>query len=155
VQVGQGLNPQEWLQIGNDTRTPVSNGILVSWDTAGLEGFYVIQLQVVRQDSRIEQAVIQVTIDNTPPEIKIQSPQADDQYRYQTGMTIMMNVAATDNLALERVEFYIDDRLDKTLLEPPFVIVWDAVPGKHSLRVRAYDIAGNQTEAAIPFFVSR
>ncbi|MCC6261534.1 MAG: transglycosylase domain-containing protein [Anaerolineales bacterium] len=62
VQVGQGLNPQEWIQLGADARTPVESGTLASWDTQGLSGLYAIQLQVVRNDQRIDTAVIQVTI---------------------------------------------------------------------------------------------
>ncbi|MCC7118363.1 MAG: transglycosylase domain-containing protein [Anaerolineales bacterium] len=62
VQVGQGLNPQAWIQLGADVTTPVESGTLATWDTAGLSGLYAIQLQVVRSDQRVETAVIQVTI---------------------------------------------------------------------------------------------
>jgi membrane carboxypeptidase/penicillin-binding protein PbpC len=62
VQVGSGLNPQEWIQLGADVTTPVESGVLVEWDTRGLSGLYAIQLQVVRGDQRIDTAVIQVTI---------------------------------------------------------------------------------------------
>ena len=50
IQVGQGLNPQEWLQIGENVDHPVSNGLLGTWDTKGLEGLYIVELLVVRQD---------------------------------------------------------------------------------------------------------
>jgi Bacterial Ig domain len=155
IQVGQGLNPQKWLQIGQDVKTPVTDGTLGTWDTSGLQGLYVVQLQVVRQDSHIDQAILQLTVDNTPPEIKILSPQVGEQYSYHPGMTVMMNVSATDNLVVERVEFYMDDKLEATLLEPPYVIVWDAVLGEHSLRVKVYDLAGNQRESKISFLVSK
>ncbi len=62
VQVGKGLNPQEWTQLGDDVTTPVESGVLVDWDTKGLSGLYAIQLQVVRSDQRIDTAVIQITI---------------------------------------------------------------------------------------------
>jgi membrane peptidoglycan carboxypeptidase len=62
VQVGKGLNPQEWIQLGNDVTTPVESGVLVDWDTKGLSGLYAIQLQVVRSDQSIDTAVIQITI---------------------------------------------------------------------------------------------
>ena len=62
VQVGKGLNPQEWIQLGSDVNTPVGNGVLAEWDTKGLSGLYAIQLQVVRADQRVDSAVIQVTI---------------------------------------------------------------------------------------------
>lgn len=62
VQVGKGLNPQEWLQLGDDTFTPVTGGLLAEWDTSGLSGLYAVQLVVVRGDQKIDTAVIQVTI---------------------------------------------------------------------------------------------
>ena len=61
VLVGQGLNPQEWLQIGEGT-TPVTNDLLAEWDTNGLIGLYAVQLQVIRSDQRVDTSIIQVTI---------------------------------------------------------------------------------------------
>jgi membrane peptidoglycan carboxypeptidase len=61
VLVGQGLNPQEWIQIGEGTE-PVTKGLLATWDTKGLNGLYAVQLQVVRNDQRVDTAIIQVTV---------------------------------------------------------------------------------------------
>ncbi|MBN8582291.1 MAG: transglycosylase domain-containing protein [Anaerolineae bacterium] len=62
VQVGKGLNPQEWIQLGEDNFTPVDGGLLAEWDTTGLNGLYAVQLIVVRTDQVVDTAVIQVTI---------------------------------------------------------------------------------------------
>jgi len=62
VQVGRGLNPREWIQLGSDVLTPVANGLLAEWDTKGLSGLYAVQLQVVHNDKKVDAAVIQVTI---------------------------------------------------------------------------------------------
>jgi len=62
VQVGKGLNPQTWTQLGSDVISPVENGQLAEWDTTGLSGLYAVQLQVVRSDQIVETAVIQVTV---------------------------------------------------------------------------------------------
>lgn len=59
---GQGLNPQAWVQIGSDSTVPVRDGLLGTWDTSGLEGLYVLRLQVVRADLRLEQAMMVVTV---------------------------------------------------------------------------------------------
>jgi hypothetical protein len=106
-------------------------------------------------DRRVDQVVLQLTVDNSKPVVKILSPLEHEQYSYQSGMTIMMNVSATDNLVLERVQFYVDNMLVGTLLEPPYVIIWDALPGKHTLRVKAFDLAGNLSESSITFDVTR
>jgi membrane carboxypeptidase/penicillin-binding protein PbpC len=62
IQVGKGLNPRQWIQLGGDVATPVEDGMLAEWDTKGLSGLYAVQLQVVRSDQRVDTAVIQVTI---------------------------------------------------------------------------------------------
>ena len=62
VQVGKGLNPQEWVQLGGDVISPVEDGLLAEWDTSGLSGLYAVQLLVVRADQIVDTAVIQVTI---------------------------------------------------------------------------------------------
>jgi membrane carboxypeptidase/penicillin-binding protein PbpC len=61
VLIGQGLNPREWIEIG-DGETPVLGGILIQWNTSGLSGLYAVQLQVIRTDQQVETAIIQVTI---------------------------------------------------------------------------------------------
>ena len=48
IQVGQGLNPGVWLTVGDQQDTPVTDGMLASWDTSQLNGLYVLRLQVVR-----------------------------------------------------------------------------------------------------------
>ncbi len=62
ILVGQGLYPQQWIQVGNDSTTPINDGLLATWDTTNLNGLYAIQLQVVHSDQRVETAVIQVTV---------------------------------------------------------------------------------------------
>lgn len=64
LQAGQGLNPQEWIQIGQDETAPVQGGLLAEWDTGGLSGLYTVQLIVVRAEQIVETAVVQVTINN-------------------------------------------------------------------------------------------
>lgn len=62
VQVGKGLNPQEWIQLGEDNYTRVDGGLLAEWDTTGLSGLYAVQLIVIRTDQVVDTAVIQVTV---------------------------------------------------------------------------------------------
>ncbi|RJP49194.1 MAG: hypothetical protein C4583_13020 [Anaerolineaceae bacterium] len=62
VQVGKGLNPQEWIQLGDDVAAPVENDVLAEWDTKGLSGLYAVQLVVVREGQVVDTAVLQVTI---------------------------------------------------------------------------------------------
>jgi hypothetical protein len=61
VLVGQGLNPQEWIEVGAGT-SPMTDGLIAEWDTNGLSGLYAVQLQVIRTDQRVDTAIIQVTV---------------------------------------------------------------------------------------------
>jgi hypothetical protein len=61
VLVGQGLNPKEWIQVA-EANQPVTNGLLATWNTSGLSGLYAVQLQVVRNDQKVDTAIIQVTV---------------------------------------------------------------------------------------------
>ena len=75
LEYGQGLYPRAWVQIGTDGAVPVTGGLLGEWDTTGLNGLYALRLMVVRSDQRVDQAVVQVTLDNIPPQVAISYPQ--------------------------------------------------------------------------------
>jgi hypothetical protein len=62
VLVGQGINPQMWMTVGDESARPVEDGLLATWDTQGLSGLYAVELQVVRSDQRVDTAILQVTI---------------------------------------------------------------------------------------------
>jgi membrane peptidoglycan carboxypeptidase len=62
LEFGQGLNPQAWTQIGDNSTLPVSEDVLGLWDTSGLSGLYALRLLVVRSDRRVEQAVVVVMV---------------------------------------------------------------------------------------------
>lgn len=64
VQVGQGLDPQQWIAVGADSTSPVENGTLATWDTTGLDGLYAVELQVIHSDQTVDSTVIQVTVNN-------------------------------------------------------------------------------------------
>ena len=61
ILVGQGLNPQEWIQVAQGNE-PVADGLLATWNTNGLNGLYAIQLQVLRSDQKVDTAITQVTV---------------------------------------------------------------------------------------------
>lgn len=153
VLVGQGLNPQNWVQIGTDSRSLVINDTLATWDTSELNGLYAVQLQAVRTDQLVDTAVIQVTVDNTPPEVSITYPQDGDELEYATNRQISFQAQALDNLSLTVVEFYIDNVRIGTFEQAPFGLSWNATRGEHVLRVIAHDRAGNESEAEIVFIV--
>lgn len=60
LQVGQGLYPRRWLQLASGSSTPPR----AQWDTRGLSGLWVIQLQVWDEDGAVSRAYTVVTIEN-------------------------------------------------------------------------------------------
>jgi hypothetical protein len=63
ILVGPGLNPRKWIQVA-EANQPVTNGLLATWNTKGLSGLYAVQLQVVRNNQKVDTTIIQVTISN-------------------------------------------------------------------------------------------
>jgi hypothetical protein len=153
LQVGQGLNPQEWVQIGADHPTQVKNGELAQWDTTGLNGLYVLQLLVVHQDQSVDIATIQVTVDNEAPEVEILYPANGQEFKWQATSKISLQASVNDNLALGNVSFYIDQHRLATLIQPPYVVSWEVNTGEHTLEIQAADRAGNTTSDKVKFIV--
>ncbi len=153
LQVGQGLNPQGWYQIGEDHNQPIREGLIGVWDTQGLNGLYVIELLAVRADQSVERAVTLVTVDNQPPKLKIISPVQQEEIALSQRPSIVLLAEATDDLGAATVEFYLDDRLLASISQPPYALSWQCVRGTHTLRVRAVDRAGNVIEDTLQFIV--
>ena len=153
VLVGQGLNPQNWVQVGADSRSLVIDGTLTTWDTGNLNGLYAVQLQAVRNDQRVDTAVIQVTVDNIAPDVNITYPQDGDVLEYTPDRQITFQATATDSLSLAIVDFYVDGERIGSVEQAPYSFTWSARRGEHALRVVAKDRAGNESEAEIGFRV--
>jgi membrane peptidoglycan carboxypeptidase len=154
LQVGQGLNPSQWLHLGQDITEPVVDSQLGQWDTGDTNGLHALQLLVVYQDQRVEVATIQVTVDNQAPEIEIIHP-TRGQVIQSTDGNITVRVDASDNLELEDVDFYLDGELVKGVSQAPFVLPIRVKTGTHILRVEAHDRAGNGNEDTLRFVVER
>ena len=152
LEYGQGLYPHLWVQINTDSTNPVSEGVLGEWDTQGLDGLYALRLMVVRADQRVDQAVIQVTLDNTPPQVAITYPQDGQEILLAQESHVALQAQANDAF-LSKVEFYIDNALVGQSTVAPYGLLWNASPGKHTLRVAATDRAGNSTTASLQFSV--
>lgn len=155
VQVGRGLNPQQWLQIGDVSTTPVEDGDLAVWETGDLNGLYAIRLLVVRENNLVNTHIVQVTVDNQAPELAILYPEDGQKFTYPGEGAITMQVSASDNLLLQRIDIFLDGRLLKSLTQPPFALSVSLLPGEHVLRAEAFDLAGNSASIEHAVTVSR
>jgi membrane peptidoglycan carboxypeptidase len=144
LQVGKGLNPRSWAQVGSETNTSIQNGVLAEWDTTTeKDGLYAVRLIVLHQDQRLDTAIIQVTVDNTPPQVNIPFPQNGQQVQSAAGGGIVLRADVKDAIHVDRVEWYLDDNKLGETRQPPYIYNWQGVIGDHALQVKAFDLAGN------------
>ena len=155
LQIGAGLNPRTWLQIGDDVHKPVQNGQLAVWDTTELNGLHTLQLIVAYDDDSVESTTIQVTIDNQAPDVIIRYPEDGQELSISEVREVTIQTEVSDDLDLAVVEFFIDGELVSTLTSPPYAIPWRLTVGDHILRVRASDRASNISEAKSKIIVGK
>ncbi len=162
LEYGKGFTPKEWFQIGGLHNDQVSNGLLEYWDTTGLqEGPYTLQLSVVGWDGSYRQTSIQVTVDNTPPEVALTYPLTGEVFIMELDKVVKVHADATDNASMDRVEFYMDAMTVPfgVATMAPFNQEWKIVmtttlTETHSVYAIGYDSAGNSTQTdAVTFHV--
>lgn len=83
------------------------------------------------------------TEDTTPPTVTITAPVANAELNGET----TLQVSATDDGTLAKVEYYADGDLLGTSTEAPWTFAWNTVPpgdGPVTLQAKAFDAANNQ-----------
>ena len=148
LQFGQGLNPSTWQQIGTEQTQAVEDGVLAEWDTQGLDGLVVLRLSVVRQDRRIDTAILQVTVDNTAPRATLRSPQEGQILQPGSSRLVTLSADVQENVGLSKLEWLLDGKKIGETIVAPYSFPWAATPGGHALVLRATDLAGNTAESA-------
>jgi Subtilase family/Bacterial Ig domain/Fervidolysin N-terminal prodomain len=86
-------------------------------------------------------------VDTTAPVTSVTSPVADSTL----SGPVTVQVSASDNIGVTKVELYIDNALSNTISQAPASFAWDtstAANGTHVLRSLAYDAAGNSAASA-------
>lgn len=120
------------------------------WDPTGLEGPHKIFVTAYDADGNsassdeISVLVVFSGVDVTPPVVWITSPA--DSTSVIGGLSLLIIADATDNVGVDKVEFYVDSILewtDSTALN--YEYLWDTVDkeGEHWIYVKAYDDALN------------
>jgi len=80
--------------------------------------------------------------DTTAPMVRITTPTNGQT----VSKTVSVTVSASDNAGVTKVELYVDGAVSATSMTSPFTMSWNAQRvkrGSHTLRVKAYDAAGN------------
>ncbi|MBW6472343.1 MAG: penicillin-binding protein [Anaerolineaceae bacterium] len=145
IQIGQGLNPASWLQIGEDLTRKISKRKIVEWDTTGIDdGLYAMRLMVIREDFQVDTHTIQVSVDNTPPTGKIIYPTAGRTIPRSSQGTITLQAEAFDSTGIERVEWWLDGKIVGNNTQMPYSYPISINAGKHTVYIKIYDVAGNE-----------
>ena len=147
LQVGQGLNPQTWQNLAPSAERPVRKAVLGTWDTQGLEGLYALRLVVLRQNQQADTAVIQVTVDNITPSVQVSYPSDGGKVEPDEKGFINLIGEVQDAVGIQSVSWYLDGSLIGERSQPPYLLPWQAQPGRHNLSIRAIDLAGNVGES--------
>jgi len=103
---------------------------------------------------------------NLPPEIGIQNPAVKYFHRFGNpirksliGKTVLVGrttlvATASDDSQIEKVEFYINNKLMATISQDPYQWTWHKLSfGKKTITVKAFDDSGKQSTASIDVVV--
>jgi hypothetical protein len=125
LEFGEGLNPSAWSQIGGDHYNQVDNNVLEFWDVRGLQdGLYTLQLSVVEHSGNVKRSSIYVTVDNQPPEALVSYPWPGRVLQLEADEWANLTADVSDNVQIDRVEFYLDDELLDFSVVEPYAVKW-------------------------------
>jgi membrane peptidoglycan carboxypeptidase len=153
LQIGEGLNPDSWQEIGSGT-SPVKNKPLGIWKTEG-DGLYAMRLVVVRKDQQLDTAIIQLSVDNTPPDVKFLYPIDGMEISQSNQEAIFIQINVVENVQVDSIQWFLDDKQIAETGETLMSISWIPVPGKHELKVEVSDAAGNVSSTQIYFTIKK
>ncbi len=122
LNVGAGLDPAEWLTIGQGGGG-IDNGTLAVWQT-GASGLYTLQLTGIQNDGNAQTATSQVTVDNNAPRVEIINPWDDKQYLMEDDEWVSVDAEAQDNLSMGYVDFWVDNSYLGRTQVSPFTLKW-------------------------------
>ena len=121
--------------------------LIFQWDTTTVnDGANQIKAVATNWGGNQDIEEIEVIVDNTPPTAEIPFPEDGSTVEG----TVIIDIISEDNLCLEKIEVFIDNRLVRTvdgerLTEKKFEVEWDTTEyteGPHTVTVVATDCVG-------------
>jgi len=129
--------------LGVDSQLPYA----VSWDTAvNTDGSLTVRATDIA--GNVTNVAAAVTVDNLAPTAGITAPSDSSTVKG----TVSIEVNATDNHAVEKIEFYVNGTLVATDTSSPYSHSWDTTAldeGGSNVSVKAYDSAGLTVEDSV------
>ncbi|MCD6482071.1 MAG: hypothetical protein J7L31_07395 [Thermoplasmata archaeon] len=158
-------NGQTWTLIVEHT----ANDGEYLWNASNLADGdeYIIQIIAVDASGNTARYFTDTfTMDNTAPTLDISKPKAGRLYIFDREVLpilgskaiiigkITIQAEATDSSGIDKVEFYVDGSYKATDSTQPYEWTWsEKTLGKHTLKVIAYDKAGNKISEEREVFV--
>ncbi len=144
VDAGSGVQQVAFYLDGILRETDTSPPYEMMLDTLPLTvGAHTVEARATDQTGKASTRTLTIQVDNTPPSLNIDSPQAG---ALLSGV-VPIQVSATDSIGLNTVEILVDGQVVSAFGgTPPFTYNWDTMPvvGKnHRIGARAVDLAGN------------
>jgi chitinase len=140
-------------KLGEDTSAPYT----FNWNTAGYpDGPVTLKARAVDTAGNATEATLQVTVanqDRQAPTVVWRQP-ADGA---QVSGTVTLEVEATDNVGVAKVEFFAGSTKLGEDTSAPYTFNWNTAgypDGPVTLKARAVDTAGNATEATLQVTVA-
>ncbi len=118
-------------------------------------GVHTLKARAVDSASQTAESTVSVTISNVGadaenPLVVINDP-ADNPHAWASG-DLYIRSTATDNVAVQKIELYINDYLVATENDGSMERIWpwdNVGPGAYTLKAKAYDTSGNTAETSI------
>ncbi len=142
---GADVNPKSWQPVDDPLRSLPDGELAATWRTALLSGIHTLRLTVTFADGSQESDTRLLTFDNTPPVIRLRASEASAGQS-----TVALSAEVSDNLAIERVEFYRGDALAGVDFDWPHGLELDLGESSEvEIRAVAYDQVGNRAESRL------
>ncbi|UFS69118.1 Ig-like domain-containing protein [Geomonas sp. RF6] len=119
-----------------------------SWNTSNVaNGSYTLSAKAFDAAGNVGQSgsvTVAVFNDTTAPSVSVTAPTT-------ASGTVTVSAAASDDVAVSRVEFYLNGALQSTTTSAPYSFNWNTASfanGSYTWTAKAYDAAGNIGQAA-------
>lgn len=147
-----GVTKVEFYVNGVLQGTSLAAPFTYAWDTTALAaGSYTLMTKAYDAAGNVGQSAtvtVKVFNDLTAPTASLTSPGNN----MTVGGIVNVSASASDNVAVSRVEFYLNNSLLSATNVPPYAYNWDsklAANGIYTLSAIAYDAAGNAGQSQI------
>ncbi|MCY3834730.1 MAG: penicillin-binding protein [Chloroflexi bacterium] len=154
LEYGADVNPDRWFTVGEPRAIDASGTIAETWETALFSGMYTVRLSVTFADGSRETDTKLLTFDNTPPSVKLRTSEPPAEIRYPSQQHLSLAADVSDNLTLDRVEFYHGDALLGVDRDWPYAYEYSLEgAGEITFTALAFDKVGNRAASELALTV--